>query len=241
MLDSIKKVLLYGSMALLLLLISTNKVFANAAEPPSIVIIVPGATEDMKLFIVEGNIEIEARKIDKKWETYFTIYSRDLEKVNDFKIKVSSSKENFEIDFAKPLKRYNNIYVLKTKEKVLIEGKTISRSIKLVTLRILLTLMIEAMVFWIFGFRKKKSWIAFLIINVITQGGLNIWINTFPPLQSYLLFNVILGEIMVLIVELVVFINAVDEHKKSRRMCYVVASNLLSWIIGGDLISTFPI
>ena len=36
-----------------------------------------------------------------------------------------------------------------------------------------MTLLIEGALFFAFGFRKKLSWVLFIIINLITQGLLN--------------------------------------------------------------------
>ena len=55
----------------------------NAAEPPSIVIIVPNAPNNLEISIGSGDTYTIAKKIDKLIETYYTFYSRDLKMAAD--------------------------------------------------------------------------------------------------------------------------------------------------------------
>lgn len=121
------------------------------------------------------------------------------------------------------------------------EGKQLSRSVVLVTLRIVLTLTIEAFVFYLLGYRHKKSWIAFLIINIITQGALNIWLNSFTPIGSYIILSLIFGEVFVFIIEIIGFLIFVKEHRWIRTLLYVLTANFISLIAGGYMITTLPI
>ena len=115
-----------------------------------------------------------------------------------------------------------------------------SRSITLVSMRIIITLLIEGMVFWLFGFRDRRSWRIFLIINIITQGALNIWINGLFPIQSYLFIGLIALEILILIVEGIVIISGIKEYKKLRKFLFVVSANFLSLVAGGYLLTILP-
>jgi len=117
----------------------------------------------------------------------------------------------------------------------------LSRSILLVSLRVILTLIIEAIVFWLFVFRKKNSWLAFLIINLITQGALNIWLNSSVPLASYLVFSLIFAEFFVFIAEIVLFLTLIKEHSRRRTVLYVIAANFLSLFAGGYIITVLPV
>ena len=104
-----------------------------------------------------------------------------------------------------------------------------------------MTLAIEAIIFWLFGFRNKKSWIAFLIINIITQGALNIWLNGSAPLASYLFFSLIFMEFFVIIAEIIGFLAILKERGRGRTLLYVIAANLLSLLAGGYIITVLPV
>jgi hypothetical protein len=141
----------------------------------------------------------------------------------------------------KPLKNYNNIYTLNLKNKTLTRGKSTLRSVLLVSFRLILTLFIEAGVFTLFRYKEKRSWIAFLIINLISQGVLNIWLNTASPLGSYLILLLIFGEIFVFIFEIFAFLLTVKESKAAITASYVIVANLLSLAAGGYIITYLPI
>ncbi len=226
---------------LLISLVIAVPCFGNSAEPPSILIIVPNAPDDLKISIESEGSIYEARKIDKTIEKYYTFYSSEMTKKNNYKLIVKSSDENFEINLNETMEHYNNIFTLNLKTQALAKGKLVSRSIFLILTRLILTLAIEAFIFWIFRFKEKKSWIVFLIINLITQGVLNVWINGFSPVGSYVGLTLISGEIFVFLAEIMVFLVLCKEHGRLRRVMYVLTANIVSLIMGGYLITILPI
>ncbi|MDF2678556.1 MAG: hypothetical protein K0Q97_2908, partial [Bacillota bacterium] len=157
---------------LLILFSSLTPCLANSAEPPSILIIVSNAPDDLEISISSKDSLYKSHKVNKKVETYFLFYNREIQmrNSNDYNLKISTNKENYEIKFEKPIKTYSNVYTLNLKSQTLTEGKNFSRSILLVALRIIFTIAIEALVFLLFKFKNKKSYISFIIINLITQG-----------------------------------------------------------------------
>lgn len=67
-----------------------------------------------------------------------------------------------------------------------------------------------------------KSWIVFIIINLITQGALNIWINTAHPFESYIILYLIFAEYIILIVELLgltFLIKETGDYSSIRSDC----------------------
>ncbi len=214
--------------------------YANAAEPPSILIIVSNPPPDLEISIKTVDTYVKANKVDKAMERYYTFYSRHLRGVGDYVFKITTGKDSYEIAIEKPLRSYNNIYTLNLKNRTLTRGKLLSRSILLISTRLALTLIIEAIIFYLFGFRSKSHWAAFLIINVITQGILNIWINGLVPIESYLIFSLVFAEVLVFIAEIYAFLFIIKEHRL-RTVLYVITANLMSLIAGGYMITILPI
>lgn len=233
------------TIVVLLLLCSTMYLcFANSAEPPSILIIAPNAPKDLEVSIEWDKSTHKLkdfRKTDKIIETYYEIFLGNLTTYGDYILTFETESDSFDIQLNKPLHGYNNIYTLDLGSRTLTEGKLLSRSIFLISMRVSLTLIIEALVFYIIGFRNKKSWIAFLILNLLTQGALNIGINNFSPTQGYILIGLIFGEILIFIFEIAVFLIFVKEHNKLRTIIYVLTANMLSLIAGGYIITILPI
>jgi lysylphosphatidylglycerol synthetase-like protein (DUF2156 family) len=95
--------------------------------------------------------------------------------------------------------------------------------------------------FLIFGFRDKRSWITFLIMNLLTQGILNVILNEASPFASYLIFNLIFMEFFVFIAEIIGILVLIKEHGRFRRVSYTLVANLASLVLGGYLITALPI
>jgi len=237
----LKKIKLASAIIIVFVFIFNFTCYANSAEPPSIIIIVPNAQDNLKISISSENNIYEARESNKLIERYYAFYLNQMKKSNDSKLVVENGDETFKINLDKNLRNYNNIFTLDLKNHTITNGKLKLRSAFLVLMRIILTLVIEGAIFWVFRFKDKRSWIAFLLINLVTQGILNIWINGFMPIQSYVIFSLIFGEILVFVAEIIAFLILCKEHSKFRKVLYVLVANFISLIAGGYIITILPI
>jgi hypothetical protein len=107
-------------------------------------------------------------------------------------------------------------------------------------MRVVLTLIVEGLVFFLLGFRTRRSWTVFLIVNLVTQGALNLWINTVTYNDYSLFFGLIFYEFVIIIVEMVAFLGLLKEHGKWRRALYVLLANILSLLGGGYMLTVLP-
>ena len=102
-----------------------------------------------------------------------------------------------------------------------------------------LTLVLEGIVFFLAGYRQKRSWLIFLIVNLVTQGLLHAAIQ--GPFQFYTHFiRLIFGEILIFIVELCVFCGAIKEKCWQLSAFTAFAANLLSLFAGGWALLHLP-
>lgn len=244
------------NLTIIFLIISTLTIvfntiaYGNSAEPPGITIIVKNPPEDLELYIkLNSNTEtkeIKLEKYKKSWETYYRFYYYGLGVGTEIQfensiISAKSSEKNFECKIPpETYTRYNNFLTLDFNNETLSFGTSLLRTPILILMRLFLTLIIEGIIFLAFGYRQKFSWIVFLIINIITQGGLNILISG-PGVGSYWLIGYVLGESLILIIEITVFLILLKEHSKLRALFYTIFANFASLIIGGAFISNFPI
>lgn len=231
------KILLFVIIAVLLLEIPA---WGNASEPPSILIIVPGAPEGLVVKVGEGKNYIEASRRDKIFESYFLYYQRETDYVNNLQIKASGVGFDLTIPIGELEQRYHNVYTLNLDDGTLIVGKDPVRAAVYVILRIALTLITEGLIFFLMGFRNSRSWIVFLAVNLVTQGALNIWINTVTYNDYSLFFGLVFYEFMILIVEMFALLCLLDEHRKLRRGLYVLLANILSLFAGGYILTVLP-
>lgn len=235
---------------LLLLGISlSTAAYANSAEPPSFTVIVSNPPKDLSLYLLFADAgEEEAIALEKErkvWETYYRFfYHMSPIRNNNMGgtvLIVQSNEKNFQCSLpASTMNTYNNLLMLDMEKESLTIGQPPLRVPILVAMRIILTLIIEGVVFFLFGYRKKASWLAFFAINLVTQGALNAML-TGPSLGSYWGLGFIFGEIVVLVVELIAFTCFVKEFGKRRAVVYTVTANAASLILGGLLISYLPI
>ena len=133
-----------------------------------------------------------------------------------YTFKVTTNGESFECTIGEPLQGYNNVVTLDVSNRKFTPGKYLFRSVLLVSIRVLLTLLLEGIIFWFFRFRQKRSWFIFLANNLVTQGALNFWLNIGSSLMSrYFIFSLIIGEVFVFAAELIAFPIFIEEHKRA--------------------------
>ena len=94
----------------------------------------------------------------------------------------------------------------------------------LVSMRVSLTLVIEGIVFFLFGYRQKKSWQIFLITNLLTQGFVNIMLSK-SIANAYAIIIYFVLEMLVVLFELIPYTAFIDEHKKIRNFFTCLIAN----------------
>ena len=171
-------------LAALLLIVFTllslqSAALANAAEPPSFIIIVSNPPDGLELSIPSGAPGAEPyvlQKTVKGWESHYRyFYGGDPDsgsRKDELTVKYGDTQ--FTIPFAPAKGRYGVLYTLDVAGRTIAEGEKPLRTPLLIAMRVLLTLAIEGLVFYLFGYREKKSWRVFFIANLVTQTGLNL-------------------------------------------------------------------
>lgn len=226
-----------------ILLISIN---ANAAEPPAIIFIVSFPPDDLTLSVEyhDGTeiVIVKLQKTIKYKETQFQLFRYDIKAQDNLTIIVESNEKNYTLPIsAKYLSSYNNVITLDFKNQTISDGQSTFRSILLVSMRVGFTLILEGLILFLFGYKNKSSWILFLILNLITQGLLNIGLHNLG-LNSYSLFlSLIFYEFIIYIVETIICVILLKEHSKARAVIFSLTANTTSYILGGLLITFLPV
>lgn len=240
--NTVKSILLALLLIMMVLSILPMTALANSAEPPSLIILINNPPKDLKIVMVSNNSSPEAEVKKVAWEGYYVYYRTDMQKNSKYTFEVTTKGESFQCLLDVPLESYNNVATLDLERKQLTPGKYPFRKALLVLIRVVLTLLIEGIIFWLFKFRQKRSWLVFLYINLITQGLLNLWLNQGGSLMpSYLLVGLIFGEIIVLIVEMIAFPFFIKEHNDDLVIKYAFTANFISLIAGGYIIAYLPV
>lgn len=238
-------------LVLILLIISAAApaAYANSAEPPSLTVIVALPPDDLTLSLrlADGSITdaIQLQKEQKAWEAYYRFFNSMLpsqrSSLEGATLIVHSSEKSFECLLSSSVSnQYNNLITLDIANETVIEGEAPARTLLLVAMRVALTLLVEGLVFFVFGYRKRASWITFLVVNLVTQGVLN-YILSGVNLGYIWIIGLVLFEIIIFAVEALAFTLILKEHKKGRAVWYALAANFASLILGGLLISYLPV
>ena len=103
--------------------------------------------------------------------------------------------------------------------------------------RVVLTVIIEVLIALLFKYRKHLKLI--VIVNIFTQGLLNLFVNMTNYYAGLLtvVFTIFVAELIVLIVETVVYRIAFKENK---AILYAIVANILSFIAGSYLAVIIP-
>ena len=227
---------------------------ANSAEPPCVTVLVLAPPGDLELTIEFDSAQgEEPQRLSGErmlWEGYYRFRGRwnvDPEGLTGAKLVVETGGESFALPIDPTgFARYNNLITLDVGGRQLLYGQPWWRQPLLVVLRVALTLALEGAVFWLFGYRQRRSWAVFLLVNLFTQGAVNLALHLLIPTGTD--YFVVLGlffytpmELLVLVVEIVAFRLLLRERTKGRAAGCAAVANLLSWGLGGLLLACLPI
>lgn len=226
---------------------------ANSAEPPCFTILVSNPPEDLELSVRLTTGEAAAEVITltsyrKAWETYYRLFyhmseilrTQGSDALDGAILVAACGEDSFELALPTDTFRYhNNLMTLDFGKQTLTTGQPFLRVPLLTAMRVVLTLLIEGLIFFLFGYREKRSWTLFFVVNLITQIGLNLQFSG-PSTSGYWVIGYLLLEALIFITEAIVFCFA-KEKKKLRGFLYAITANLASLLLGGFLIGHLPI
>ena len=244
-----------------LMCLFTLPVIANSAEPPCLTIVVVGAPEDLELSLVDADgaetVQLEKLRSSRGWETYFRyFYNHDFRfgedvELTDLQLAVTIGGNTTLLGLPEEtFEHYNNVLLLDLSElkqfpdaiptQYMLRSELYpGRMMLVIGLRVLLTLLIEGILFWAFGYRQAYSWGMFFCINILTQLFLNLLIGS-ARMDSYVLVFYYLLEAVIILAEAIAFPLALQE-KRGRSVPYAIAANLVSMFIGGMMIANLPL
>jgi hypothetical protein len=222
---------------------------ANSAEPPMVWILVPGTYEHVEGVLIVDDVVIPGYIRQNKIETYIRFYYSSIpESVLRYQLDGRNARFVITLDhkqyiISKDIRGngYNDLYTFDLETMTLSEGTTLQRNASLISLRLFSTLILEGFVFFLMGYRTRRTWILFLLVNLITQGFLNVMINSQGPENFYMIFALIVYEMLILFVEETVLLVSVKEGKKLKLFFTILLANLLSLFLGGWFITNLPL
>ena len=180
-------------LALALCLLVPLPASANGVEPPYLTILVENPPADLQLTLTvvdETSQEEHVLSHDTRlWERYFRFYSHiwspwapEGAPQATATLLVETGGESFSLPVEPKGFHYtNNLVTLDLGNRRLLYGEPWWRQPLLVCLRVFLTLLLEGLLFYRFGYRRKSSWAVFLVTNLLTQLGVNVAVQALFP------------------------------------------------------------
>ena len=209
---------------------------ANSGPPPAIIIAVSGARHNLTMSIGAQTPERE----DKPFTSYFIFDQYDLH-MSELGLTVIADDKAFNLPISTNM-TYRNYFKLDLVKQTLTRVDTLPGTEHIPFLMIISTLLIEGIVFYLFGYRQRRSWQIFLAVNLVTQLALiNFLSQGISFADTYIILDLIIGEIGVFVVEMIAFGILLRERGPIRRFSYVILANFLSLFLGGYIISVFSI
>ena len=97
------------------------------------------------------------------------------------------------------------------------------------------TLVIEGVLLPVFGFQWKRSWRAFLLVNLVTQGALAVFMS-FHIIRDgfgwWFLILIVPAEVVVALVEAGLYCKLLQGRSRARAFAYGLAANAASALLG---------
>lgn len=97
------------------------------------------------------------------------------------------------------------------------------------------TILIEGVFLWLLGLWSRRNVLVFLLVNLLTQGGLSLWFSVEATQRAidYWYFRMLIpAELVVLAVEIILYRRFLQEPSNGRAITYAVEANLASAILG---------
>ena len=255
--------------AVLMLIVVTVPVYANAEAGPDFTVMITDAPEDLTVTAVtpEG-VAVEMRPRRRGWEScYRLFYSRiyeamypdgrtEPERVKTMEQTVTQltlhmASESAGLDFTVPMPganqmKYNHLAVLTLDREgnTAVEVKSsymVWRNVLLVVIRVAVTLITEGVVFALMNYRSQRSRIVFLAVNLVTQTLLNVTIAGNYLANGYWEIGFFLMEALIFLTEGILFAALLREHRRLRGFFTALLANAVSLACGWCLIANLPL
>ena len=97
------------------------------------------------------------------------------------------------------------------------------------------TLLIEGVLLLLYGYRSRRSWLVFLLVNLVTQGAFAVYLAVTVlnhGVSGWSLLFYFPAEVVITVVELLAYRRLLTEKSRGRAMGYAVAANVCSAVVG---------
>lgn len=211
--------------------------FLSSCSAPyrTLIIISTNAPHDIEISPISGEAKSgEVRHV--AWKTYYYVYLEH--SVSDVTLSINGSGEKFELEVEYPPALHTTA-TMDFARREISQGRM--PDFLSIFISVGVALLLEAFIFYAFGFRKKRSWLLYIAVVIILQCLLRLYVyNCFPDV-SLLLFVLIIGTLIISPLKATVLTLFIKEHKVARRIICILFADFTSLASGSILITLLPI
>lgn len=214
---------------------------ADSLPIPTITIAIRHPPKDLKVefLLANGEWHLGSKRIDP-WDTYFVYSDWELDKNMPTAIRASDAGQSIQLTLPQREGKYSSLYALNLEARTLTPDTLPPIAFTLALPRLAVTIVCEGIVFFLFGFRQKRSWFLYLGINVLTQGILNVILYNCRMDELGIALLISLMEAGIIGLETVIVVFAVREQNIARRIICPILANIVSYLAGFAVVGLFP-
>ncbi|MBO4914273.1 MAG: hypothetical protein J5449_03620 [Oscillospiraceae bacterium] len=102
-----------------------------------------------------------------------------------------------------------------------------------------IAIAVEAIVLWFYGYRNKRSWLALIVVNLLTQSAHHMIVSRIDvDIDCMRVYGISLP--LLFLVEMIAFLFAIEEHDHDRAVSFAVTANTASQAVLIPLLSFLP-
>jgi len=218
--------------------------------PQQMTILVYNAPNDLQIEVVyheDLSDFIMARVSRRLWEsTYqFTLSRHHVDGWHHEDITVLVSSEDygeFEVTIPVPRGWIDFSVRLDLETQSISRGYTHGRNLMIMSIWLITLFSMDSVLFFLFRYRKKRSWVLFITINLSAQViFIGIWslfhifisANAVLALLAFFTLTLLIPGVRLakFVTEIVLYINKLTEHSKGRATAFAIVINLLAIVV----------
>ncbi|MDR1629485.1 MAG: hypothetical protein LBS36_04645 [Oscillospiraceae bacterium] len=212
-----------------------------SASSPTLILIVSNAPSDISVSLSEEAAGPSIRTA--AWKKYITVYPKDFDCYDaDLTLNLSGGSQSLEVVIKKgTLSGPADFVSLDFKNQTILPGRTPGQYAASIIIATSLTFLLEGILFYRFGFRKKSSWVIFLLSSAFLYGIVNAWLYLCFPLIFVMIGARFISEFFIIPFRICVFYFIFRKERKHHFWGYVLKTDVLNLILGILLIIFLPI
>lgn len=227
-------------------------------QPPTLVVVVLGAPKETDMMVVMRkedevfHVPMEGKR--RAWESDFCLYRMAAWQITnwygnayDFKdaeLVLTNSEGEKRIPIPDGMlspRGFNETLTIHYGSGELSYGLPAWRAPLLISIRLAAVLLVEGLIFFLKGYSRARSWLMFVLINLVIHGLLNVFCNgwIFVNPDYYTLFFIAIFVSFVF--EIACFLLLVDEGSSDEMIDYLIPANLAGHITTMVLMRVLPL